>query len=133
MTKSIQESYYHLQDNEEKLTKDELLFFKNELESKKEKIQKSLEITSKEFSYNDTDCPKDECDHASISSSNNATSAILKEQNKTLNQINRCLHKITLSQYGICAMCEEVIDIERLKVKIFAEHCISCREIIENQ
>ena len=122
-----------MQNNEEKLTRDELLFFKKELEEKKEKIQKSLEITSKEFSYNDKDCPKDECDHASISSSNNATTAIIKEQNKTINQINRCLHKIALSQYGICNMCEEVINIERLKVNIFSEHCISCREIIEKR
>ena len=133
MTKAIQDKYYQLQDNEEKLTRDQLLFFKKELEEKKEKIQKSLDLTSKEFSYNDTDCPKDECDHASISASNSATTAVIKEQHKTLNQINRCLHKVASSQYGICSMCEEVINIERLKVKIFAEHCISCREIIEKK
>ena len=133
MTKAIQEEYYHLQNNEEKLTRDELIFFKKELEEKQEKIQKSLKLTSKEFTYNDKDCPKDEADHASIAASNSATTAVIKEQHKTLNQINRCLHKISLGHYGICNMCEEVINIERLKVNIFSEHCISCKEILEKR
>jgi len=129
MTKSIKHQYY----DEDKLTRDELLFFKKELENKKEKIQRNLELTSKEFNHNDTDCPKDECDHASISASNSATTAVIKEQYKALDQINRCLHKVASGRYGICNMCEEVINIERLKVTIFAEHCISCREIIERR
>ena len=133
MTKAIQDKYYDFQNNEEKLTREQLLFFRKELEEKKEKIQKSLELTSRELTYNDRDCPKDECDHASISASNSTTTAVIKEQHKTLNQINRCLHKVASSRYGICNMCEEVINIERLKVNIFSEHCISCREIIEKR
>jgi len=133
MTKAIESKYYELQDYKEKLTKEELLFFKKALEEKKIKIEKNLALTEKEFSQNDADCPKDECDHAAISVNNSANTAVIREQNKTLNQINRCLYKVESGRYGICNMCEEVIDIERLKVKIFAEYCISCREIIEKQ
>ncbi|MCK4441646.1 MAG: TraR/DksA C4-type zinc finger protein [Sulfurovaceae bacterium] len=133
MTKAIQNKYYELQNNKEKLTREELLFFKKELEEKKEKIQKNLELTSKELNYNNKDCLRDESDYASVSVSNSISNAIIKKQNKTLNQINRCLQKVASSRYGICSICEEVINIERLKVNIFSEHCISCRETIEEK
>ena len=41
MTKAIQDKYYHLQNNEDKLTRDELLFFKKALEEKKKKFKKT--------------------------------------------------------------------------------------------
>jgi len=132
MTKAMKNKYYYI-DNEDRLSKDELLFFKKELEDKKEKIQKSLDKTSKELNANVTGDPKDEADHACLAVDNLTNNAILKEQHKTLNQINRSLNRIAIGSYGICHMCEEVIDIERLKVKIFAEYCVSCREVIETQ
>ncbi len=129
MTKAIKPQYY----NQERLTKDELLFFKKELEDKKMKIQKNLTLTSKNLDNEDNCNFKDEADHASNAIDTSTANAILVEQTKSINQIHRCLYKIEFGHYGICNMCEEVIDIERLKVKIFAEHCISCREIIEKR
>ena len=133
MTKAIEKKYYNLQNNEDKLTKEELLFFKKELEEKRAGIEKNLALTAENLDNDDNCNFKDEADHASVTIDISTANAIIKEQNKTLNQINRCLHKVASGRYGICNMCEEVIDIERLKVKIFAEHCISCREIIEKK
>jgi len=130
MTKALNSKYYN---NETTLTKDELLFFKNELEAKRVKIQKNLNITSSELNHNAHTNLKDEGDYASQSLEISTNNAILHEQHKTLNQINRSLNQIRTGSYGICNLCEESINIERLKVKIFAEHCISCREIIEKQ
>ncbi len=129
MTKALNHDYY----NEDKLTKDELLFFKKALEEKKEKIEKNVILSSKNVQNEDKCHLKDEADQASSIMDSHTTNAIIQEQRKSLNQINRCLNKIEFGRYGICNLCEEVIDIERLKVKIFAEHCISCREIIEKQ
>jgi len=131
MTKAIKNKYYD--NSEDRLNKKELLFFKNELEKKKEKIQKNLNIASTELNATSKDNPKDEADHASQALENITNNAIVKEQYKTLDQINRSLNRIAIGSYGICHMCEEVIDIERLKVKIFAEYCVSCREVIEKQ
>ena len=128
MTKAIKQDYY-----EDKLSKDELLFFKKALEEKKEKIEKNLKLSSQNVQNEDKCHLKDECDQASNIIDSHTTNAIIQEQNKNLNQIKRCLNKIEFGRYGICNLCEELIDIERLKVKIFAEHCISCREIIEKQ
>jgi DnaK suppressor protein len=132
MTKAMKNKYYYI-DNADRLNKDELLFFRNALEEKKEKIQKNLDIASTELNANVTGDTKDEADHACLAVENLTNNAILKEQHTTLNQINRSLNRIAMGTYGICNMCEEVINIERLKVKVFAEYCVSCREVIEKQ
>ncbi len=131
MTKAIENSYYNRDEDEIRLNKDELIFFKEALEEKKKKIQTSLDNSTQASSSQNQ--PKDEGDHASLEIINNVNSMIFKEQSKTLNQINRSLNKIAIGSYGICTLCEEAINIERLKVKIFTEHCITCQEIIENQ
>ena len=130
MTKALNPNYYR---NETTLTKKELLFFKNELEAKKAKIQNNLNITSSELDNNSTSDLRDEGDYASQSLETNTKNAIIHEQSKTLDQINRSLNRIREGSYGVCNLCEESINVERLKVKIFAEYCISCREIIEKQ
>ena len=128
MTKAINNDYYA-----DKLTKEELLFFQKALEDKKVQIQKNLNITSSSLSNEDSCNLKDEADHASTIIDSSTANAIIREQNKNINQINRCLNKIEFGRYGICNTCEELINIERLKVNIFAEHCISCMELIEKQ
>ena len=132
MTKALDNNYYD-RDYAEQLSKEELLFFRDELEKKKEKIQQSLDTTAKELNAHATSDPKDEADHACLAVDNLTNHAILKEQHKTLHQINRSLHRIAMGTYGVCNLCEETINIERLKVKIFAEYCVDCREIIEKQ
>jgi len=130
MTKAINKSYYN---NQSTLTKSELIFFKNELEATKIRIQRNLNITSSEIDANSSDNLKDEGDYASQALETNTNNAILHEQSKTLNQINRSLNRIRVGSYGICNLCEEPINKERLKVKIFAEYCISCKEFMEKQ
>lgn len=61
----------------------------------------------------------------------NASENILKIYSKDLNDINRALEKIDNGMYGICEMCDEPIDVKRLRAKPFARFCISCREIFE--
>ncbi|MCK5855578.1 MAG: RNA polymerase-binding protein DksA [Sulfurovaceae bacterium] len=131
MTKALNPKYYN--NNTTTLTKNELLFFKTELEAKKVKIQRNLNITSSELNINSTSDLRDEGDYASQALETSTNNAILHEQSKTLNQINRSLNQIRVGSYGICNLCEESINIERLKVKIFAEYCISCRELMEKK
>jgi len=130
MTKALNQKYYN---NQETLTKEEILFFKNELEVQKIKIQNNLNITASELNLTSNSDLRDEGDYVSQALETNTHNAILQEQSKTLNQINRSLHQIRVKTYGICNLCEESIDVERLKVKIFAEYCICCREFIEKQ
>jgi len=131
MTKSIKSSYY--KNIADRLTDKELLFFKKELENKKNKILLDLKNRDNEFNDTKTSELRDEVDYAFFAINNLTSNSILRRQYKTLNQINRSLNKIELGTYGVCNLCEETIDIERLKVAPFAEQCISCKEMLENQ
>ncbi len=130
MTIALDNNYYN-QNNEEQLSQEELNFFKEELEKQKKKIQTNLNKKIKEL--NNHDEAKDEADHASIAIENLTNNTILREQEKTLNKIRRSLNKIALGTYGICTMCEEKINIERLKIQIFSEYCVACRNELDKQ
>ncbi len=130
MTIALDKNYYN-QNCDEQLSKEELLFFKQELERQKEKIQKNLDKKIKEL--NNYDEAKDEADHATIAIDNLTSNTILREQEKTLIKIQRSLNKIALGTYGVCTMCEEKINIERLKIQMFSEHCVSCRNELDNR
>ncbi|TLD96752.1 RNA polymerase-binding protein DksA [Helicobacter jaachi] len=46
-------------------------------------------------------------------------------------EICNALQKIKDGIFGICEMCDDQIDVERLKVKPHAKFCINCRELFE--
>jgi len=113
------------------LTQSELALFKESLEKQKSKIQSNLNISSTEMDNFVNYDPKDEGDYASINLEQNLGNKLLKIQANNLLLIEKSLNKIKNNSYGICTLCEEPIRTERLKIKMFAEYCISCRELIE--
>ncbi len=115
------------------LSKLELESFEKQLQERKAKIEKNLSGTSLELSGMRNLDLKDEGDHAAVSASTIADSAILEQQRKELAEIELALDKIVRGTYGICEMCEEPIGLARLKVKTFARFCITCREITEKE
>ncbi len=129
MTIALDNNYYN--QDEEQLSQEELLFFKEELERQKEKLEASVKRKIEEL--NSQDDARDEADHASIAVDNLTYNTILQEQQRTLSQIKRSLNKIALGTYGICSMCEEKIDIERLKIQMFSEYCVACRNELDKQ
>ena len=56
---------------------------------------------------------------------------ILGLQKAEIYDIDYALIKIKNKTYGICEMCDEQIDIDRLKIKPHARYCIDCREHVE--
>lgn len=115
------------------LSKTELESFRDQLKERKVQIEKNLSNTSLEMRGMRNQDPKDEGDYASISAGTAVDSAILEQQRQELAEIDLALDKIANETYGVCEMCEEPIGIARLKVKIFARFCITCREITEKE
>ena len=111
----------------------EINFFKTALEARKEKIEHNLNRTSIEMNEMRRNELKDEGDHAAMSLETAVDNAILGQQSKELAEIELALGKMKKNLYGICEMCEEEINIERLKVKNFARFCITCREVVEKE
>jgi DnaK suppressor protein len=115
------------------LNVDQIKFFKTSLADRRDQIRNNLYATTIEMNSLNTNELKDEADHASTSLGRAVDNAILNQQAKELAEIELALGKIKKGFYGICEMCEEEINIERLKVKNFARYCITCREVVEKE
>jgi DnaK suppressor protein len=118
---------------ENHLSKEEILFFKNDLEEKRNKILVNLKNSSQEVNGCQSRTVRDESDYASFYQGINTYKSISEKQTQMLKEIEESLSKIKEETYGICEMCEEPIPLERLKVKVFARYCIHCREVVEKQ
>ncbi len=107
-------------------------YFKQMLEARREQILKNIRGSSKELDeLHQNHEVMDEGDFASVSTDNMINEEILSSQQRELEEIDEALAKIRDGSYGICEMCEEPIGMQRLKVKPFAKYCITCRQIAE--
>jgi len=106
--------------------KEILLLRKSELE----KILFNITNEIKEISRCDI---KDEGDLATASMDSGRDYQIFLNQKKELEEINEALKRIEKGTYGICEICDEPIQIERLKIKPYAKYCIICKEEIEKK
>ncbi|QOY53668.1 RNA polymerase-binding protein DksA [Candidatus Sulfurimonas marisnigri] len=109
----------------------EFNYFKEILEGRKVQIMKNISGFNDELDQLNSLELNDEADHASVGNSSMVESAIVRQQEQELREINVTLGKISTRDYGTCEMCEEPIGFQRLKVKPHAIYCIDCREIVE--
>ena len=108
-------------------------FYKEILIKRKNELEKILLSISQEIKEINRCEVKDEADLAVTSMDSGREYQIYLRQKKELDEIDEALKKIEKGTYGICEMCEEEIQEERLKIKPFAKYCIICREIIEKE
>ena len=109
----------------------ELNYFKEILNGRNDQIIKNIKGVNDELAQLNGLELNDEGDHASVNNSSMVESVIVQQQEQELREINVALGKISAGDYGICAMCEDDIGFQRLKVKPHAIYCIDCREIVE--
>jgi len=95
-----------------------------------EKIIQSLQTELKDVNRCDV---KEDSDFASCSENSTNNYLIYKQQLNELKEVEEALISIEKGTYGICKMCEEPINPERLKIKPFAKYCIDCREFLEKE
>jgi len=108
-------------------------FYKELLLNRKNEIVKVIKSLENELSSVDSCDIKEDSDFAACSSNSENNYLLYKQQLKELEEINLALKSIENGSYGICKMCEEPINPERLKIKPFAKYCIDCREFIEKE
>jgi len=108
------------------------IFKEKLLEREKEIIKILTDIQSDLQQLTCTDVC-DEGDEASSAMDSGRKQQIYIKLKEELNEIKIALKKIDEGKYGICEMCEEPINKERLLIKSYAKYCIICREIIEKE
>jgi len=91
-------------------------------------IQDNIDNISK---LNSCDC-KDDLDFAEASSDSFTAGILVNKQREELKEIEEALENINKGTYGICEMCDEPIELGRLRAKPFAKFCTTCREIHEH-
>jgi len=107
--------------------------YKEMLLLRKAEIEKILNSLSSEIKDINKCEINDEADFAAASMDSGRDYQIYLNQKRELEEINEALKKIEEGTYGICEMCEDPIQEERLKIKPYAKYCIICREIIEKE
>ncbi len=106
---------------------------KKELIEMSRTIKENIKKAEEEINLMRNQSPTDEGDFAVLLNDSAIDDTLIAKQMKKLEEIEIALDKMSRGDYGICEMCEEEIDIERLRVKPFAKYCISCREINEKE
>jgi len=107
--------------------------YKEILLMRKAELEKILYNISNEINDISKCDIKDEGDYAAASMDSGRDYQIYLNQKKELAEIEEALKRIEEGTYGICEMCDEPIQEERLKIKPYAKYCIICREIIEKE
>ncbi|WP_024789522.1 RNA polymerase-binding protein DksA [Lebetimonas sp. JH292] len=107
--------------------------FKEKLLERKKEIIKILDDITNEIKELSCDDVCDEGDEATSAMDSGRKQQIYLKLKEELNEIEVALKKIEEGTYGICEMCEEPINKERLLVKPYAKYCIICRELIEKE
>jgi len=111
----------------------ELDVYKQKLLERKKELHSIMDNLKSEFSDINSCDIKEDADFASCSVNSESNFYIYQQQLNELEEIEIALKKIDKGEYGICEMCEEEINPERLHIKPFAKYCIDCREIIEKE
>ncbi|MBD3790067.1 MAG: TraR/DksA C4-type zinc finger protein [Campylobacterales bacterium] len=95
-----------------------LLEMKKKLESNIARLKDEMEAIAREDEIDDLE------DMAALSSDSMHHSALLKQQQHELEEVNHALSKIKNGTYGICEKSGDRIDPERLRVEPHARYCM---------
>lgn len=115
------------------MRKSEIEHFKNLLLQRKSQILENLRNSSDGIDNIRNSGASDDADYANMVSDINLEASLSVSSKIELSDINRALNKIELGTYGICEMCEDKINVARLKIRPQAKFCITCMEILEKQ
>lgn len=115
------------------MNKKNLNGFQTILEERKTIIIKQLDDNILDVEGLNNSSPSDNVDFSTLNTSSQIEQAIGENLRQELKEINISLGKIKQNTYGICELCNDDIDINRLKVKPHARYCVNCREIVEKE
>ena len=106
-------------------------FFETLLTERLSKLCESVKHKNTHITQIQNTHHKDEGDIVRANLQGNLEMGMIDLYQTEINDIRNSLQKIKDGVFGICEMCDDEIDVERLKVKPHAKYCINCRELFE--
>lgn len=106
-------------------------FFETLLKQRLHKLCESIEHKNTHITHIQNTHHKDEGDIVGAGLQGTLEMGMINLYQNEIRDIRKSLQKIKDGIFGICEMCDDEIDVERLKVKPHAKYCINCRELFE--
>jgi len=91
-----------------------------------EHLQKEIKALKEKLEPVATDCSLCNVTRAEALNEQEIDAKILLQNEDRLDKLMQVLHNIGSKEYGICIVCDEEINIERLKILPEATICIDC-------
>ena len=110
------------------MDKKKVAVFRDRLEVKKEEI---LETFTKNKNYGkeaDGEPSQDIADKAANSYTKEFLFSLSNSERQLLKQVDEALSRIEDRRYGVCASCEDSLNLKRLQAVPWATLCIGCQE-----
>ena len=110
------------------MDKKKIAVFRERLEVKKEEI---LETFTKNKNYGreaDGEPSQDIADKAANAYSKEFLFSLSNSERQLLKQVDEALSRIQDRRYGVCASCEDSMNLKRLQAVPWATLCIDCQE-----
>jgi DnaK suppressor protein len=108
------------------MRKKDLIFFRKILSRRLEELTHKSDAAVAEL-LTSVAASADPVDQAELHLERNYAIRMLDRENKLIVKIQKALRKIEDQTFGICEICGQKIDIERLKSRPVTELCISCK------
>jgi DnaK suppressor protein len=108
------------------MKKKDLDFFRKMLERRLEELLEKSDDTIADL-LNFTVSAPDPLDRTSLEVNRDFTVRMLDRESKLMAKIKKALQKIDDRTFGVCEVCGEEIDMERLKLRPVTELCIDCK------
>lgn len=106
-------------------------FFESLLSERLNKLYEIIGYKNTNIEHIQNTHHKNEADILVAKSQENLEVNIVNFYQDEIRDIRNSLQKIKDGVFGICEMCDDEIDVERLKAKPHAKYCINCRELFE--
>ncbi len=113
------------------MDKEKLMFFKELLLQQKKELLEQARKTVSSLSQEGEEVPADPADRATLEADRNFLLRIRDRERKLLAKIDEALEKIENGTYGICELCGNEIEEERLRARPVASYCIECKRKLE--
>ncbi|MCD6319299.1 MAG: RNA polymerase-binding protein DksA [Candidatus Desulfofervidaceae bacterium] len=113
------------------MDKEKLAYFKELLLKQREALLEQARRTMSSLSQEGEEVPADLADRASLEAGRNFLLRIRDRERKLIAKIDEALQKIENGTYGICELCGQEIEEERLKARPVASYCIECKRRLE--
>lgn len=106
-------------------------FFENLLKERLQKLRDGLLEKNEVITQWHGSQLKDDGDFIAAHTHGDKITSIMQMYESEIKDIQHALSKFKNKSYGMCEMCDDEINLERLKIKPHAKYCIECREHFE--